>query len=303
MIAVDRVLADFLPIIYLFGFMGLGFLAQIIFRGRNWFGVVVNGLSKFVYYVLVPIVFYDIFMVRGLDIADLGILGTSTIYVVVSVSALMVLLRGRRTSLRNGMIITSTFQNAVFLGFPVVMLLFGDLTPAAMYSLTLFIYHLIVAGLLASGKSRLVRSLLNLPILYGFLAGSAAHYTLNSSIIGSIHPLLEPSHPLLSYTAVFVLGATIPFELGIVHKHKLELLLVGSWRFVASPIIHYAALQLFGLPPLYDTEILVLSLMPPAVMNTVLARIYGWEPELVAGATMIYTVLSLFVIAGMTLIL
>ncbi len=296
-------ISDFLPIIYLFSFIGFGFLAQYVFRGYSWFSRGVGFLSKFVYYVLVPVVFFDVFMVRGLGIADVGVLATTTLYVLVSVAVLLYLLRGRDSSIRYGVVITSTFQNAVFLGFPVIMLIYGDLTPAAMYSLTLFIYHLLVAGLLASGRSSITRSLLNLPILYGFLLGSIAHYTLPSSTISSLHFVLEPSHPLLSYTAVFVLGATIPFNIGLIHGYRWEVLLIGAWRFIASPIIHYAILLLLELPPLYEAEIMVLSVMPPAVMNTVLARIYGWKPELVAGATLVHTLISLFIIIGLAILL
>ncbi len=285
-----------MPIIYLFAFIFAGLALQLVLGKHKWFHNGVNLLSKFVYYVLVPVVFFDIFMARGLAIADAGVLLTVTIYVVVSVAGLMIGLRGLDDKRRKAVTITSTFQNAVFLGFPVVMIMFGDLTPAAMYSLVMFIYHLVTAGMLSTGKTNIARSVAGIPIIYGFSLGTLLHYTVDPSIVEPLHQLLAPTHPMLSYTAVFVLGASIPLNLSVITSSVREVVLIGLWRFIIGPLIHYLVMLLIDLPPLYEGEIMVLSFMPPAVMNTVLARIYGWEPEMVAGATMIHTFIGLIII-------
>ncbi len=293
---------DFLPIIYLFVFIGLGLLSKIIFGEKKIFMGFIGYLSHFVYYILVPIVFFDVFSVRGLMIADLGIFGVSTTYVLVSIFALSIITRRFEEKVGKALIITSTFQNAVFLGFPVMILLYNDLSAAATYSLLLFIYHIVTAGLLSTGRGNIVGSIIRIPILYGFLSGTLIHYVVPSGIVDGLHVILSPSHPLLSYSAVYVLGSTIPLTTSIIRNSLSEILLIGIWRFIVSPIIHFILLMFLQLPQLYEAEIMVLSVMPPAVMNTVLARIYGWRPELVAGATMVHTFIGLIIVVGIVLL-
>ncbi len=284
---------DFLPIIYLFMFIGLGLLGKIVFRGRDIYNRFVKYLSSFLYYVLIPVVFFNVFMKRGLEVADTGIFIIATIYVVVSVSSLLIFTRRMKRETRNALVITSTFQNAIFLGFPVILILYGNLQVAAMYSLVLFIYHIVVAGLLATGSSKIAKQVLRIPLLYGFTAGIIAHIVMDEELITSLSRILDPAGPLLSYSATFVLGATIPLKLNPVLQRRFEVVLIGIWRFLVSPAIHYAVLIITGLSWSIGEQILILSVMPPAVMNTVLARIYDWDPELVAGATMIHTFISL----------
>ena len=174
------------------------------------------------------------------------------------------------------------------------MIIYGDISAAAMYSLMMFIFQILISGLLATIKQNILKAILKIPIIYGFTIGIVIHY-LFSEIYGWISPILAPTHLMLSYGAVYVLGATIPLSIKPIAIHKIETLVIGLWRFLLSPIIHYTLIVLLELPLMYEAQIMVLSIMPPAVMNTVIARIYNWKPEMVA-STMLCTFIGLLIV-------
>ncbi len=286
-----------LNIVILFAFTGLGLGYRVALGKRHrFFAEAEKAFNKLLYYVLLPLVFLDTFAKRGLLAADLSIMATAFIYIAVSITVLMKIpIRGGE-GLRKGVVITSVFQNNVFLGFPVLMLLYNNIDAAATYSLVVFIIHIAAAGLLAASRENIASSIARIPIIYGFAAGTAIHYTAGDAYT-AIAPYMAITHPMLSYGALFILGYTLPLTLSHVRAHMDATLITAAWRFVASPIIHYVLLALLEMPPLYKKEIMILSIMPPAVMNTVIARIYGWEPEYVASSTLLLTIASLAIIA------
>ncbi len=298
----DKKMSGYLTIGLLMGFIGLGLLIKIVLGKIKLIDKAIHLFSKFLYFILLPLVFFDTFAKRGLVVADASIFTIAIIYVFVSVLALMKIPINSDHRIRNAMIITSIFQNNVFLGFPVLLILFNDIGAAATYSLVIFILHISTAGLLAASEENILISVAKIPIIYGFLGGTAVHYLL-PSIYPVLEPLLEPTHQLLSYGAVFVLGYTLPLTLRHVFIHKKCFAIITLWRFLVSPVMHYLMIILLPMPTLYKMEIMVLSFMPPAVMNTVIARIYGWEPEFVASSTLVLTLISLGVILFIPLVL
>ena len=296
-----KLVEDYIPIIALFGFIGLGVLSKILLDKYNCFNKFIEYLSKVVYYILLSAVFLDTFASRGLELADANVAITTLIYVVISIAILVNLRFLRDPISRRAVAITSTFQNSVFLGFPVLMIVYGDIGAAAMYGLMMFILQILISGLLAVAKQNLLKAILKIPVIYGFSIGVTMHY-LFSDIYQWMAPILAPTHLMLSYGAVYVLGATIPLSIKPIAIHKIEALIIGLWRFLISPIIHYILITILELPPLYEAQIMVLSIMPPAVMNTVIARIYNWKPEMVASTTMLHTFIGLLII-GTLLIL
>lgn len=285
----------------LFGFIGLGVLSRVLMGKNKLFNLFMNVLNKFIYYILLPFVFLDIFASRGVELADINIALTAFIYVVISVIVLLKIPLNYDRGLRNSIVITSIFQNNVFLGFPVLLIMFNDISAAAMYSLVIFILHILVAGLLAARKENILVSILKIPIIYGFIAGTIIHYIIYEQYQAITHITIY-THSLLSYSAVYVLGYTLPLTLSHIKQYMKALYITGTWRFLASPLIHYTILSFLTIPNLYWKEIMILSIMPPAVMNTVIARVYNWKPELVASTTLILTLTSLIIITAIILI-
>lgn len=284
-----------LTVLLLFGFLGAGTFFRVMLGKINLFNTLMNYLSKFIYYILLPVVFIDTFAKRGVELADINIVLIAIVYVAISIGILMKIPISDDSGLRKAITITSIFQNNVFLGFPVLLMLLNDISAAAMYSLIIFILHISVAGLLAAGRGNIVVSVLKIPIIYGFLIGTFIHYTM-SQYYETIAPYMSYTHSLLSYSAVYILGYTLPLTFIHVKQNMSALYLIGVWRFIISPLIHFVLLSFLTLPSLYWKEIMILSIMPPAVMNTVIARIYNWKPELVASITLILTLISMIII-------
>jgi predicted permease len=285
-----------ITIAILFGFIGLGVLSRIFLRHIKLFDKLVHYLGWLIYYIILPLVFIDIFALRGLELADLNITLTAMIYIAISVLTLLKIPCDSDKRLRNAVVITSIFQNNVFLGFPVLLLLFNNISAAAMYSLVVFILHILVAGLLSVSHENLLVSIGKIPIIYGFSIGVLVHYTVYNEYL-PIAPYMNPLHSVLSYGAVYILGYTLPLTLGYVKTSVKASYIITIWRFLVSPIIHFALLTVFVLSELYWKEVMILSIMPPAVMNTVIARIYGWRPEFIASITFLLTLISMIMIA------
>ncbi len=290
-----------ITIIGLFLFIGLGVFTKYLFGKYKLVDQSIQFFSKIIYYIILPLVFIDTFAKRGLGLADISILIVSVTYVVTSIVVLSLIPLKKNGSLKKAVLLMSIFQNNVFLGFPVLLLLYNDISAAAMYSLIIFVLHISVAGLLAGGRESILYSVAKIPVLYGFISGTLIHYTIYKQYL-SIAYILSPFHTILSYGAVYVLGYTLPLTLGHVKEYMEALYITSIWRLGASPLIHYILLLLVPMPLLYYKEIMVLSFLPPAVMNTVIARIYGWKPEVVASITMILTLITLGIIPVIMLI-
>ena len=284
-----------ITIVGLFLFIGLGVFTRYLFGKYRLVDQFVQLFSKIIYYIILPLVFIDTFAKRGLEFADLSILMVSTTYVVISIVVLLFIPLKKNGALRKAVLLMSIFQNNIFLGFPVLLLLYNDISAAAMYSLIIFVLHISVAGLLAGGRESILYSVAKIPVLYGFVLGMLIHYTIYSQYL-SIAFILSPFHTILSYGAVYVLGYTLPLTLGHVREYMEALCITSIWRLGVSPLIHHILLLLVPIPLLYYKEIMVLSFLPPAVMNTVIARIYDWKPEVVASITMILTLITLGII-------
>ena len=285
----------------LFIFIGLGVFTKY-FLGRYWLiDRFVQVFNKIIYYVILPIVFVDTFAKRGLGLADLSILIITLAYIVISVVILFIVPLKKNGSLKKAVLITSIFQNHTFLGFPLLLILYNDITAAAMYSLIMFVSHISIAGILAGSKENILYSIAKIPVLYGFVFGILIHYTCYRQYL-AIEFVFSPFSTILSYGAVFVLGYTLPLTLGHVKEYIDALYITATWRLIASPLIHYILMLVVPMPLLYYKEIMFLSFLPPAVTNTVIARIYNWKPEVVASITMILTLVTLMIIPFIMLI-
>ena len=284
-----------ITIVGLFLFIGLGVFTKYLLGKYKLIDHIIQLFSEVIYYIILPLVFMDTFAKRGLELADLSILVVSFTYVATSIVVLSFIPFKKNGELKKAVLLMSTFQNNIFLGFPVLLLIYNDISAAAMYSLVIFILHISVAGLLAGGRENILYSVAKIPILYGFILGTLVHYTVYRQYI-LIAFILSPFHYILSYGAVYVLGYTLPLTLGHIKEYMGALYITSIWRLGVSPLIHYLLLLIVQVPLLYYKEIMILSFLPPAVMNTVVARIYGWKPEVVASITMILTLITLGII-------
>ncbi len=276
-------------IVMLFGLMGLGMLLKYVSSKLfRWIEDVVDCFTKILYYGLLPLLFFNIFYSRGLDIADLNISIIVSLYVFLSIGLLWSTSRKLDPGLRKSLITSSIFSNAIFLGFPILYFLYNDITYASLYSLVLLSYNIAIGGLLGAEKN-IAKNIAKIPLIYGFVAGVLVHYYapwLGESIVTYI---AEPVSKLTTYGSIIIVGFSIPLTTHVLRRYWRLILLQGLFRYTMSPLIHYVLLLVFPIPIQGCYQLMVESMMPPGLINTVLARIHGWDHEYAASATLVLT--------------
>ena len=276
-------------IVMLFGLMGLGMLLKYVSnKWFKWIEDLVDGFTKILYYGLLPLLFFNIFYSRGLDIADLKISIIVSLYVFLSIGLLWSTSRKLDPGLRKSLVTSSIFSNAIFLGFPILYFLYNDITYASLYSLVLLSYNIAIGGLLGAEKN-IVKSIAKIPLIYGFTAGVLAHYYVPWIGDPLVAHIAEPVSKLTTYGSIIIVGFSIPLTTHVIRKYWKLILLQGFFRYTISPLIHYVLLLAFPIPVQGYYQLMVESMMPPGLINTVLARIHGWDHEYAASVTLVLT--------------
>ncbi|RLG84348.1 MAG: transporter [Thermoprotei archaeon] len=271
----------------------IGLIVKKLFGSWKIFSRSIDLFSKTLYYVFFPVIFYNTFAARGVSIADLSITCIALSYVVFSVILLKLSFsRTNNVRLANAFIITAVFQNNVFLGFPILLTLYGSVEYASMYSLVMLILHILTANLLAAKREQLLKSIISIPVLYGFILGNITHY-LFIEIYDFTSVINNYVSIILTYGAAFVLGYSLPLQIRELNKWLKPLFFLGLYRFVISPLLHMVLLNVFVIPVNGFYQLIVEALMPPALMNTVISRIYNWDYEFVSISTLITTFISI----------
>ncbi|MEM0506152.1 MAG: AEC family transporter, partial [Thermosphaera sp.] len=68
------------------------------------------------------------------------------------------------------------------------------------------------------------------------------------------------------------------------------LFISAIYRFLLSPLVTGVFAFIVGLSTNDAIQLTIVSAMPPAVMNTIMASKYGWRPDIVAYVTFILTI-------------
>ena len=192
-------------------------------------------------------------------------------------------------------ILLISFPNSGFLGLPICYVLFGDLGLyyASVYVLICTIIHYSI-GLFFSLEEEFrdvkyaLRGVGRFPVVYSMsivLLLIILDLDLPSMILNLLNYLGEAT----SFSALFYIGMSLELYK---EKSKKKLIFntayVGLFRFLILPLVMFLLCLYFKIKP----EILVLeSMMPPAIANTVLAAHYSLNKELSANVTTILTVL------------
>lgn len=247
-------------------------------------------LVKIVYYVLIPLAFMSIFLNRGLLAADsyillyfLVFLGLAYLYACKRVES--------RSEYSLARFLLIGFPNSVFLGFPVVDALIGRIQVAAVFGVITVVLNVLVPDIIAKTQSSL-KTLVSSTGFLGFIIGVFGHYLLGTYAY-VIHWYTAWSSPLLSYLATFTMGMRIPVKFTYMKTLRRELFEIGVLRFMVAPIIAFTYATILGFSTIDRAELVIVSSMPPAVMNAIIAEKYGWGSQLVALIIALLTIVFL----------
>ncbi|MEM4960980.1 MAG: AEC family transporter [Desulfurococcaceae archaeon] len=271
-----------------------GFLLQILskkLRIERIFSRVINSAFNFVYYVLIPLAFIKTYAERMLSINDLCIVASVLVMVFSIYLSMKIAVRGLDEKLWNSLFITSCFPNAIFLGFPISLIFFGSINVASTYGLVMLILNILVPDFIAIKKIDWKR-VLKLPALLGFIIGVSTRLIMKSNVFMIVNTL-SWSPTLLSYTATILLGCRLPLKTINLPNKTRFIIIAGIYRFLFAPLISLIVALIFEIDYEVAKQIILVSSMPPAVLNTLVAHRYGWFDELVAYSTVILTFISL----------
>ena len=260
---------------------------QRFFTRRELFDAFTNLLTNAVYYLLVPLAFIYTFSTRSLAESDVLIVASFALYIAVAGLSFKYISRTWRDDVRNAALLTVLFPNAVFLGFPVSLALFGDVKIASILGLATLTFNVLIPDFIALKKIDLLK-ILKLPALIGFLIGVFFNQLGHPGTY--VSGLLWWAPKILSYLATFVLGLRL--QLGGITSDmvKKPLLVTVLYRFIIAPVVAVCYALSVGFSWIESIQLAVVSGMPPAVLNTLMASKYGWRPDLVAYITFILTI-------------
>ena len=286
--------------------VALGF----VLTKRGWFsGEVIAFIPKFVTSVaLPPLMFYNLtseFDSQALIAAAYGFVVPFTsillcIFVSILVSYLLKIPYGRQGVFR----VTFSFSNAVFIGIPVNLALFGE--QSLPYSVLYFVssvalfwtvgYYLICKdGDMKDAKLFSAASVKGLfsPPLIGFLVAIVI-------ILADI-----PVPDFISNTAKYLGNMTTPFSLlfiGVIIfgaklkdlRFSVDIFAVLAGRFVVAPLLVLLMAHFIPIPLLMKKVFVIQSSLPAVAQSTIVAKLAHADAEYAAMLVGITTVLAVF---------
>lgn len=193
-------------------------------------------------------------------------------------------------------IMSTTFFNAVTLGFPFVLFAFGEegLRLAAILiatnSLPLYGVGLFVAARSTHSTSQAMRKLIRMPAPYAVIA-ALLFRTLNLSLPLAV---LEPIE-ILGRAGIPILLITVGMELGRIQvgMNHSEIWGVVLLRLLVGPVVAWGGITLLGLTGLLGQVVVLQASMPTAIMPIVFAREFGGNIQFISRSVLLTTLCSI----------
>jgi predicted permease len=202
-------------------------------------------------------------------------------------------------------VINSSFMNVTFLGLPIVYALLGQggLGPAALYAVGISVPNLVFGVIFASSAAkkrvtvgRVIESVLTFPAAFALIVA------LLFVAFGAFLPTIVRDTFDIYLTRPFfaLMLLLVGYQMPVVNPRKYfkDLTMVSLMRFIVSPLVTYLIIFALGLN--FKTDItpkpaMILSIMPPAIFNFILAWNYKLDTKLYSSLIFYPTVLFLFV--------
>jgi len=257
-------------------------------------------LNKIVVNIAIPALIF--LAMYGADLSNIKVLIPITLICIVtgSLCGLIVYLfsraKGYSKKTKWTLVGTSTLFNSGFLGYPVVLGVFGagGLVRAVFYdmgSTILFLCLGILFILLFGGKyTSIIRRTLLFPPLWAIILGILANVMhLNLGFI----PLNVLKYLSGAAIPIIMISLGLSLEVGGVKNYLGAASFVSMTRLIISPIIAIFLVYILGLNGLGGTVTVVEAGMPSAMLSLVLAASYDLDIKAAAACIFMSTVLSM----------
>jgi len=210
----------------------------------------------------------------------------------------------RKTTI--AMALNSAFMNVTYLGFPAVYAILGPnaLAPAALFAMGVGTLNIIFGTALASSAAKkrltprsLATKVLTFPAVFALIA--ALIFIAFQARVPSVAIDAFDAYLTMPFFALMLLLVGYQIPLVSPRGYSEELTTVGVLRFIVSPIITFVMILALGLD--FSTSLslkasLVLSVMPPAVFNIILAHNFKLDDKLYGAIVFYLTLISIFVV-------
>ncbi len=257
-------------------------------------------LNKIVVNIAIPSLIF--LAMYSADLSNINVLIPITLICIVtgSLCGLIVYLfsraRGYSKKTKWTLVSTSTLFNSGFLGYPVVLGVFGagGMIRAVFYdigSTILFLCLGVLFILLFGGKyTSIVRRILLFPPLWGIILGILAniiHLDLGFIPLNVLKYLSGAAIPII------MISLGLSLEVGGLKNYFGAASFVSLIRLVISPIIAILMVFILGLNGLEGTVTVIEAGMPSAMLSLVLAASYDLDVKAAAACIFLSTVLSM----------
>jgi malate permease and related proteins len=280
---------NILPVIVV---AGLGFLLRRVLRLDP------RPVTAVTFYLFWPALAFSLLYNTDIEVEGILLMVAFSATVVLSMAAIGFLLARTlrlEAGLASAFILSVGFMNAGNFGLPVTQFAFGQegLAWATVYFLTMsLLTNSLGAYVAAVGRQparTAILGLLRVPAVYAIPAALLVRAVGWELPV----PILRPVNLLA--------GATIPTMLVLLGMHTADIRLAGRRSLIAlaagarlalSPLLALGVAGLFGLAGVARQAGVLEAGMPTAVLASILANRYDSEPEFVAGAVLLSTLLS-----------
>lgn len=267
-------------------------------------GLKASHIELLILYFTFPILMFTEMLKLSLGSLYLGgIVGVALVYLVLCFLASYGLSRGFSNQARGTIIFNSTFLNSMFLPFPLIYAFYGDLSVALLFSLPIIIVHNTIGIFLASywgsgrvGKKTMLQTL-TFPPLLAFFAGLLARPLLANFVFSTAFDALHTLGLLTVYLSLVLVGLSTPIcrESLFVFRNRITGLITVN-RMLISPLFALILIAVLNPTEIAKNTILIMSLMPPAITNLVIASKFGLDVRATSQSIFLPTLVSLGII-------
>ncbi|MEM2874601.1 MAG: AEC family transporter [Candidatus Hadarchaeales archaeon] len=271
-----------------------GMLIRVILKGAGW-----RYLQSFIIYVTYPLLMFTEMVRMNLELLSLAnVVMVSVAYMILCFLISTLTSRGLERRGRGTVIFNSTFFNSMFLPFPIIYAFYGDLSIALVFSLPFMITHNTLGIYLAAryggrgAKSAMIESL-TFPPIVAFVLGILCRPLLSGAMSSPIFTALNSTGTLTVYLSLILAGLMIPVSAETIRLRKRVPLLITINRLVISPVTCVLLILLLGLDGLFKNTLIVMSIMPTAFTNVIIASKFGLDVEGTVQSLLLPTIISL----------
>ncbi|WP_110113855.1 AEC family transporter [Bacillus sp. CGMCC 1.16541] len=288
---------EFLSVLIpIFGIFVLGYI------GQRKIGFDTKTISTMALYLMSPVLVFQTFYTTTFNstYVYMSLYLLVLCFLLIGLVYIVAYLKGYSTVETCGMILASAFMNNGNYGTPVVLLLFGVagleyavilMVIQQLIMCTIGVYYAAKGSSEAGGVRTAIRAVQRMPLVYGAIAGGIFQ-VLDIPLSKPIFQAVD----LVASAAIPTIMITLGMQLANISIKKLptsKVSFVLVTKLAISPIIAYGLVFFLPVDEMVKQIMIIMAAMPTAANTTMYALQFNTEPDLVSGATLLSTVLSL----------